>query len=278
VNTNNNRVAIDRYELYVGDYSIDTITQCMIPLTYLSPQVENASGNIITDTIKWTAISGTFVATGIEKYLVLGNFKSNATTNTVLINAPLQTMSNDIYIDDVSLIELDLPAFAGDDAFVPPGDSVYIGRQNDVGIDEACTWYQMPGLNVAKINSAGMWVKPAGTTTYVVRQEICGNVKWDTVVVTESPVGLEDLKLKGKGLKVWPVPAKDEVQLQLEGYNGNAQLAIFNSLGILVRKEEVIFKEEKVQVRVSDLEAGCYYLETELVKQGSVRNRFLIER
>jgi len=33
---------------------------------------------------------------------------------------------------------------------------------------------------------AGMYVKPAVTTTYVVRQEICGVVKWDTVVVFQS--------------------------------------------------------------------------------------------
>jgi hypothetical protein len=252
---------------------------CSHPLNYLVPQIQSNLG-IITDTLNWIAISGTYTATGDEKYMVLGNFKSDVATNTLLINPTyLPTLVNDIYIDDVSCMDVDLPAYAGNDAFVPPGDSVYIGRENDVGIDEACTWYQMPGLNVAKINSAGMWVKPAGTTTYVVRQEICGNVKWDTVIVKESPLGItQHSTLNTNNLKIWPVPAKDEIQVQLDGYNGNAQLAIFNSLGILVRKEEIIFKEDKSQVRVSDLEVGSYYLETKLVKQGSVRNRFLIER
>src|SRR6218665_534022 len=141
VNTNNNRIAIENYAMYFGDSMMDTITQSAIPLTYLAPQIEYTNG-IIIDTLNWTPISGTFVATGGEKYMVLGNFRSNSTTNTLLINPPLQTMSADIYIDDVSLIEMDLPAFAGRDTFFIPGTTVFIGREPDVGLDEHCMWYK----------------------------------------------------------------------------------------------------------------------------------------
>lgn len=34
VNTNNNRVAIDKYGLYFGDATLDTITKCLDPITY----------------------------------------------------------------------------------------------------------------------------------------------------------------------------------------------------------------------------------------------------
>jgi len=138
VSTNNNRVAIDSYGMYFGDSSIDTISKCMNPIIYLNPQVENASGNIITDTLNWTSITGTFVANGNEKYLLLGSFKSTMATNTLQMNSPVQHQGHDVYIDDVSLIELDLPAFAGNDTSCIPGTTIYIGRQRDVGIDEAC--------------------------------------------------------------------------------------------------------------------------------------------
>lgn len=118
VNTNNCVVAIDSYGLYAGGYMLDTIKYCSIPITYLNPQIQYQNG-IITDTLNWVPITGTFVAAGSEKYIVLGNFKSNAFTQTVIINPTyLPALGSDILIDDVSLIERDLPAYAGPDQYV----------------------------------------------------------------------------------------------------------------------------------------------------------------
>ncbi|MBX3165655.1 MAG: hypothetical protein KF900_14355, partial [Bacteroidetes bacterium] len=69
--------AIDGFGAYFCGSEIDTINYCFVPLTYLTPQVQNPQGNIITDTLNWVAITGTFVANGTEKYLLLGNFLSD---------------------------------------------------------------------------------------------------------------------------------------------------------------------------------------------------------
>ncbi len=193
VNTNNSVFGINSFGAFFGSSSIDTITKCNIALTYLTPQVQHQS-TIITDTLLWSPITGTFTAVGDEKYMVIGNFKSEASTNILLINPTyLPSQVCDIYIDDVSLVELDLPAFAGRDTFFLPGGSVFIGREPDVGIDEACIWYKLPDMTTAIDTVAGLWVTPVGTTTYVVRQQLwCGGVKWDTVVVHESALGLRD--------------------------------------------------------------------------------------
>jgi hypothetical protein len=268
------------FGIYFGDASIDTITKNNIPLTYLSPQVQNPpfSENIITDTLNWVEIKGSFMANGTEKYALIGNFLSDNATQTSPIMGPYYPQIwTDVLIDDVSCLEIDMPVFAGADTFFIPGTSVYLGRPRDVGIDEACTWYQLPNMTTAKDTAAGIWVTPVGTSTYVVRQEICGNVKWDTVVVRESPLGLEDLRLENKGLKVWPVPAKDDIQLQLEGYNGSALLMVFNSLGVKLRDEELLFKDNKVLVRVSDLAAGSYIIELR-AKESSYRSKLVVER
>ena len=277
VNTNNNRVAIDSYGLYVGNSDLDTITKCNIPLTYLTPQVENAVGNVITDTLKWTPISGTFVAQGGEKYLVLGNFKSNAATNTILINPTLQVMSNDVYIDDVSLIELDLPAWAGYDSWQVAGDSSFIGREPDIGIDEACSWYQLPNMSVPIATVAGMWVKPATTSTYVVRQEICGNIKWDTVVVHESALELREYERLSAALKTYPNPANQSVEIELAPDEKIAECTIYSATGP-TQKYEQTHPTNKMRLDVQDLPPGIYVLETLTDKGYRLQRKFLISR
>src|SRR5690606_40769166 len=50
----------------------------------------------------------------------------------------------DVLIDDVSCIEVNLPAYAGRDTTILIGDSVYIGREKDFAIDTGCVWYKLP--------------------------------------------------------------------------------------------------------------------------------------
>src|SRR5690606_33931533 len=111
----------------------------------LNPQVGNPVGNIIQDTLGWTLIQGKYTAIGSEKYILIGNFRSDSGTNKVFVNPTHSPAEFAQYlIDYVSIIESDLPAFAGRDTFCFAGDSVFIGREPDVGIDEACVWYKLP--------------------------------------------------------------------------------------------------------------------------------------
>ena len=113
--TNNSTYGVSNIDLFFGDYNIDTITKAVTPITYIIPQVQNPTGNIITDTLNWIPITGTFVANGTEKYCVIGNFKSDAATTKTLVNPTnLPAVACDILIDDVSCIPIDLPAYAGD--------------------------------------------------------------------------------------------------------------------------------------------------------------------
>lgn len=74
------------------------------PLPY-TPQVQNASSNILTDKVGWTQVSGTFVASGGEDHIALGNFLDNASTTA----APVSGGSANFciyYFDDVSVVDL----------------------------------------------------------------------------------------------------------------------------------------------------------------------------
>lgn len=52
--------------------------QGLLPYT---AQVNNPDGYFITDTLNWTKISGTFVASGGEDFITLGNFKDTAVSH-----------------------------------------------------------------------------------------------------------------------------------------------------------------------------------------------------
>jgi gliding motility-associated-like protein len=78
------------------------------PLQF-NPQIQNISGNFITDTTNWTEISGIFTADGGEKYITIGHFDDLYNIDTLRIRFPTDT-ANDLafyYLDGCSLIGVD---------------------------------------------------------------------------------------------------------------------------------------------------------------------------
>ena len=270
----------DGVGIYFADSNLDTIKYGDIIITYLTPQIQNSNNNIITDTMNWVPVSGTFTATGSEKYLVIGNFKSDVNTNKTYINPTFSGIWTDFCIDDVSCIDLDLPAFAGRDTFFIPGDSIYLGRPSDVGIDEDCMWYKLPNTTTAIDTVAGLWVKPVTTTTYVVKQDICGNIKWDTVVLYQSAIGVHELDLISNNLKIYPQPATNVVNIQL-----NLQMdapfnkyQLYNNLGQLIREEELSFKNHIASIRVEDLANGVYFISISNLQNETITKKLVITK
>jgi hypothetical protein len=280
--TTNSTYGMDGFGAYFGDNSIDTITKTGRPLTYLTPQIENPINNIITDTLNWTLITGTFVASGHEKFMVIGNFKSDAATNTVLINPTnLPAVFTDVCIDAVSCIELDLPAYAGPDRSVIPGDSAFIGREPDFAIDPGCFWYRLPGM-VPLDTISGLWVKPTVTTTYVVKQVLdCSAEKWDTVIVYMNLVGLFDPEAAEKAIRLFPNPARHHLELEIS----NALFAetfrtirIYDQLGQIIREEEISIKQGNTRIATGDMAEGVYWLQLRGENTPVLHRRFVIRR
>jgi hypothetical protein len=196
---------------------------------------------------------------------VIGNFLADNAVTTASINSPSYPQNwTDVNIDDVSCIDIDLPADAGPDLTCIPGNSVYIGRPQDFGIDEACTWYQLPGM-VPLDTAAGITVWPVGTTTYVVKQDLwCGGIKWDTVVVWADAVGIDKSKELSQNLKVWPVPADEKIfiessELRDEGSELHTG-QIINSLGQVVKEMALSFEDNKAVIDIKELANGIYFL------------------
>ena len=100
------------------------------PLTY-SPQIKSPVGVFMSDTTNWMQISGTYTAIGGEQYITIGNFKSDANTDTsVIIHSGSQTGAY-YYIDDVSVIDC---TNAGISEIINPKSEILISPNPTTGI------------------------------------------------------------------------------------------------------------------------------------------------
>lgn len=70
--------------------------------TSFTPQIKCPTGAFITNTSTWTAVSGTYIATGGEDAITLGCFEPWATTGTLLAN-PLGNGRCYYFFDDVAV-------------------------------------------------------------------------------------------------------------------------------------------------------------------------------
>lgn len=71
--------AIDAIQAYFSSNYLQSSTSTRI---LVKPQIIN-NGGIITDTINWIQISGSFIAKGGEKYMTIGNFESWDSTHYI---------------------------------------------------------------------------------------------------------------------------------------------------------------------------------------------------
>ena len=258
----------DALGAYFGGSEVDTIKKAAIALTYLQPQVDNPSFHFFTDTVGWMKVSGTFTAQGHEKYMVIGNFKSNANTHTFVNNPDSPPLNGTVVnIDDVSCIPIDLPAFAGRDTTCIPGTKVYLGRPKEVGLDDDCSWFKLPVVITPTTPpigmGAGLWVSPTSTSTYVVQQDICGVIKYDTVVVFKDGVGLPDQALLKQAVHLYPSPTNHFLQLQVQqpllAQTFNT-LHIVDATGRVVLAQSVQFENSTPTIDVAFLPSGLYSL------------------
>jgi hypothetical protein len=100
------RIATEKIGAY---FSVTQPTVASATDAFLAtPQVENHSG-FLTDTVNWVKIEGYFTAQGGEQYITIGNFNSNANTDTLFTgtNNPFFADAGTAYyyIDSVSLYD-----------------------------------------------------------------------------------------------------------------------------------------------------------------------------
>jgi len=111
-----------------------------------NPQIENPSGNIITDTINWVEISGNFVADSNYNFVTIGNFKDKFHTHYIDIGNPDGLAY--YLIDDVSVYECD-------DTIIPPKDNeLTISNAFTPNGDNINDFFHVKGQNIKNLHGS----------------------------------------------------------------------------------------------------------------------------
>lgn len=97
------RYSTDDIGVYFSNTLVTNITN-YLPLPF-TPQIDNVQGNY-PDSSGWNLVSGNYTATGGESYLIIGNFKDNLNTDTILYNNSILAEEAYVFVDNVSLTKI----------------------------------------------------------------------------------------------------------------------------------------------------------------------------
>jgi gliding motility-associated-like protein len=154
-----------------------------MPATYLpKPQVINRNG-IIKDTVNWTRITGSFIATGGEKFLTIYGYFPEDSVSVFSYNPS----SNHAYyfVDDVAVWDCSTPVYeadAGDNQLVCVGDKIQGGTHDYT--DYQYYWFEKGNLQDTLASIARPEFTPNKTTEYVLQViDFKYDKTWDTVLV-----------------------------------------------------------------------------------------------
>jgi len=222
-------------------------------------QVKNFNNQIIKNTLNWQKLSGIYVANGGEDYLTIGNFNNDNTTDTVLYNTTVPGTGSYYLIDDISLIPTDsiggMPASAGPDENITIGDSVFIGQEIS---NLNCNWYILGGSQIAT-NASGIYVKPSSPTTFIVEQNLCGTITYDTVFVMVSPTMLKENRAFSDNINVFPNPTTSSFTILNLLESSKLKVDITDTQGKLYSTELITVTNNKATIKIN-LTNGLYFV------------------
>lgn len=139
----------------------------------VAPQITNGPGNLITDTVGWTEVSGTYTAAGGETHLTIGNFNTDAATQTLQIATGLwYTTSAYLLVDDVSVEEVVLSLDLGADTLICDGTALLLDATN---VNATYLWSD---------GSTGPTLTADGPGTYWARATVGACSVSDTIIIT----------------------------------------------------------------------------------------------
>jgi gliding motility-associated-like protein len=143
----------------IGAYiSHDLVTSPNTASLNLTPQLKFTFDTHFSDTINWVPVEGIYIATGGEKYMTIGNFNSDVTTDTLrrywIDPPPLDCY---FYIDGAGTFDV-TDEFSLPNVFTPNGDGVNDYWSLPVGFsDFTVTIYNRWGGRITESNGANFW-------------------------------------------------------------------------------------------------------------------------
>ncbi len=247
----------NQFGMYFDDGSVDgTQTTCTTVLNKIT-QINNNPAIIMSDTLGWMKIEGAFIANGTENHVTLGSFKTDAQTIAIATNYSTSIVLSAYNIDDVSLVPIEITAFASNDTTICLGDSAKLGRPSEVGLE--CNWFML-GNGTAFSNNSRLNFKPTATGTYILVQSMDNcQMSYDTVVVTVTncSAGLHPVPQQQSVVFIRPNPTTNVLNISSE--------LTFTKLEVLTLTGQVLILNEleqtkNVTLKTETLQSGVYFI------------------
>jgi len=223
-------------------------------LNYI-PQIKLFNNAIITDSLNWIEVSGVYTASGGENFLIIGNFNSDLTTDTVSVNYGTYQGAY-YYIDDVSVENITTPQWQYRDTTIYLGDSVLIGPViTGLNVD----WFDMSNTFIK--NAPGIYVKPIVTTPYKATETFNSVVYNHTVTVTVLlPSKVDEYNKLQNSINIFPNPNKGNVSLQFADFTkGNVDVTISDVTGKIVYESKLQINNSLTNFTI-DVKGGIYFV------------------
>jgi hypothetical protein len=254
--------AIDAFQMY---FTVDSLyfvnAQQYWNILPLPAQVTYKNG-IITDTLNWVNIEGSFLAQGNERFMQIGCFKDSMSINGTNVPGdpnvvpPFGSPSFVYYyFDDAYLYELNKLPTAQNHAYNCAAQTVTL--RADTGFN--FRWYYLPDT-VNVLSTADTFVVDASTAKHVLlRATLCSTEFSDTVLVPKLDcTGLENNAL-AQGASLFPNPASSLVTFSLQGMPPpGTRLHLTDLNGRELRSYAVTGKTTEMDV--STLANGVYFV------------------
>jgi hypothetical protein len=249
----------------LGIHFSDTALHANDPYTFnmnapsmLEAQVKYFNNEIISDSAHWTLVSGLYQADGGETWLTIGNFNKDEETAQGMEYTNGSAPGTYFVIDMVSVIPLDslpagIPAHAGADTTIFINDTAFIGQKIS---NMPSNWHLLDGTLIAT-NTAGLYVSPQETTSYVVSHTLNGIFSADTVTVTVID-NLVVEELEEQRFELYPIPNNGSFYLAGRITKGD-RLSILSAAGKTVFETELDNSGHQLLIN-SKLNSGIYFV------------------
>lgn len=201
-------VATDQIDAYLDTGYVFSSTS--VQLDFLTPQIQNPPGNVLSDTANWMQVKGTYTASGGERCIVIGNFSSYADQSMYPILGDTINFATYYYIDDVCVFDMTGMQTAHDTTICGSNLLVLFGKDNM----HSYLWNTGDTVKNISITQPGTyWVKSfadcvaAVDTFHVTLQETSAPLALDTAIC----VGIsEPVQLPVAGTDMlWYVPGSN---------------------------------------------------------------------
>ncbi|MCF8296888.1 MAG: T9SS type A sorting domain-containing protein [Saprospiraceae bacterium] len=256
-------------------FSYDTVQIEHIIADTINPQLINTNG-IISDTLNWVEISGTYIAKGGEKFITIGNFNVNRPTNYLKVYFSGGAY-NYYYVDNVSVYPCNAPVYAaecGIDKVICLGDSIQLGTHKIEQYEYF--WFAFGNKKDTLSKLAKPYFSPDTTTTYILKV-LDFKFDWsaDTVTIKVVECG------KPTKLNVYPNPTYGELILEFnKPILSQTSISFYNMLGQKIQSFSLQSNAESksAKVNLSGLASGLYFYQVEIEGEESFKGKIVLLR